>query len=509
VRLGAVLSATLIFAACSGSSELEPLRSPLALDASVEEIVTDLERFIPDRLNEAGVPGLSIALVRRGAVVWTEGFGLANTLTREPVTRDTVFEVASNSKAVAAYAALQLVGAGKLALDEPLSAYIEEPFLPASPQRDQVTLRRVLSHTSGLSNSLVGVRIDRKIYFPPGDRFSYSEHAFRYLQAVFEHVTDRPFGDHIQSSVLAPLGMDSSSYDLEAVRVHHAAGHLPAIYFPVVFGVLFVVAGIVIWPVAWLAGRFRRPNLHLVTTVNLVAAALLTFGFLGPSRMALVGLGVIALVLAAAFLAVRMLRISSGRARIGAAVAVAALGFVLTRPAIPLPVRPSNSLAAGGLRATARDLARFLIEAMEAPEMHQPQVRVTDHVSWGLGIGIQHGEHGDAIWHWGQNPGWQSLTVGYPEFGMGTVVLTNGGPPPGGLGIAREIAHRAMGGEHFGYWAEVPGTFLPAERSDAPMSSTGAVAAPLPSSCGSTYHPADRREGTREGSLASAEPRQD
>jgi hypothetical protein len=55
--------------------------------------------------------------------------------------------------------------------------------------------------------------------------------------------------------------------------------------------------------------------------------------------------------------------------------------------------------------------------------------------------------------------------VGHPDAGIGVVVLTNGGPPLAGLALAREIAQLALGGEHGGYWAEVPGTFLPARAA--------------------------------------------
>ena len=65
----------------------------------------------------ADIPGLSIALIRDGGLVWTEGFGLTNTLTRGSVTSETLFEIASNSKVVTAYAALRLVDQGILDLD--------------------------------------------------------------------------------------------------------------------------------------------------------------------------------------------------------------------------------------------------------------------------------------------------------------------------------------------------------------------------------------------------------
>jgi hypothetical protein len=155
--------------------------------------------------------------------------------------------------------------------------------------------------------------------------------------------------------------------------------------------------------------------------------------------------------------------------------AMAALGllWVSTLRALPLPLRELDFRAAGGLHSTATDVGRLLVELMDptrldptlGAEMIRPQVRVSEHLSWGLGIGIQHAEPGDSIWHWGQSPGVESLVVGYPAHGVGVVVLTNGGPALAGLELARDAVHRAIGGHHLGYWSEVPGTFLPAGGS--------------------------------------------
>jgi CubicO group peptidase (beta-lactamase class C family) len=86
--------------------------------------VADLEAFIPAYMEQQGVPGVAIALVRDGRVVWTEEFGVTNVLTGKPVTPDSTFKVASNNKVVTAYIALRLADQGVLALDEPLNSYL-------------------------------------------------------------------------------------------------------------------------------------------------------------------------------------------------------------------------------------------------------------------------------------------------------------------------------------------------------------------------------------------------
>ena len=100
---------------------------PLRLSESVDAVIVDLENYTPKYMREQNIPGVTIALIRDGEVVWTEGFGVANALTRQPISPETLFEVASNSKVVTAYIALRLVDQGVLSLDDPLNSYLPEP----------------------------------------------------------------------------------------------------------------------------------------------------------------------------------------------------------------------------------------------------------------------------------------------------------------------------------------------------------------------------------------------
>jgi len=102
---------------------------PLRAAEPVEAIVADLQRFVPEYMRRQRIPGVSIALVRDRRIAWSGAFGVVNSITREPVTPETLFEVASISKVVTAYTALRLVDQGKLALDGPLNSYLEPvPF---------------------------------------------------------------------------------------------------------------------------------------------------------------------------------------------------------------------------------------------------------------------------------------------------------------------------------------------------------------------------------------------
>jgi CubicO group peptidase (beta-lactamase class C family) len=176
------------------------------------QIIARLQRDIPQLMKDGDVPGLAIALVRNGELAWSHGFGVMNAQTKEPVTDGTVFEAASLSKPVFAYAVLKLLDGGQLDLDAPLTRYLPGNYdVGDDPRLNQITARRVLSHTTGFPNwRQRGGAL--RIYFTPGERFSYSGEGYVYLAKVIEHLTGERFNDFMKRSVFEPLGMTSSSY---------------------------------------------------------------------------------------------------------------------------------------------------------------------------------------------------------------------------------------------------------------------------------------------------------
>jgi CubicO group peptidase (beta-lactamase class C family) len=469
------LVALVLLLACGGQAAASSVQQELPLRSAepVDVIVADLESFIPRYMRQENVPGVSIALIHDGRVAWTEGFGVANMITGRPVTPDMAFQVASNSKVVTAYTALRLVDQGLLSLDEPLNAYLPEPWLPASQYRDAITLRRVLSHTSGLGHSPTS----RESLFAPARGYSYSGIGFQYLQAVIEEVTGQSLEDVAQELVLAPLGMSSSSFVVTGRRNTPAVnGHVHALVPALVFALLYVVSSVIVGLVALVIVRIRtgrwRPTrrmaigifaaalaLSLVAALVLGSAVLAEFGWL----VALVGLG-LAVAFTLAFLAGRVIirRPGSQRRRLQVALMIGwsvlvLVGLVLGASRIinlpvPQPSRAEAS-AAGSVRATAGDMAAFLIELSDpqhlspevAAQLQTSQVKLASDMSWGLGPGIQHSRQGDALWQWGQHLHFQSVMIIYPDHGFGVVVCTNNdllNPD-----VAIEIAGRALGGK--------------------------------------------------------------
>ncbi len=189
---------------------------------------------IAERLQHHHVPGVSVAAVSSGSLAWAKGFGVATT-DGAAVTPETLFQAASISKTVSAIVALRLVESGKLSLDEDVNLKLRTWKLPSSEamQGEHVTLRRILSHTAGLTvhgfpgyaqgapvptlpQLLDGakpansqpVRVDIK----PGSQMRYSGGGYEVMQQLVEDVTGKPFAQVARELVLEPLGMTHSTY---------------------------------------------------------------------------------------------------------------------------------------------------------------------------------------------------------------------------------------------------------------------------------------------------------
>ena len=197
-----------VIAALPVSSFAQSTAIPLKKPGS--STIEALQRRVPELMNQADIPGVSVALIRGGKTYWLHEFGVRSTKSNSPVTPDTVFEAASLSKPVMAYGVLKLVEQGKLDLDAPLSKYLPKPYIDGDPLLDKITARFVLSHRTGFRNwrDDTGLRI----YFTPGERFSYSGEGFVYLQKVVEQITGKSLNDYMTEAVFTPLGMTSSSY---------------------------------------------------------------------------------------------------------------------------------------------------------------------------------------------------------------------------------------------------------------------------------------------------------
>ena len=212
--------------------------APAALQAQADPpdddpLYDELEVLGWELTDRNRVAGVSIALIRDGELAWTLGCGYADLASEELVTADTVFNIGSISKTVAAWGAMRLVEAGKVDLDAPVESYLTRWKLPDSEfDTGGVNLRRLLSHTAGLSlhgypgfqpgeelpsieASLSGATNgsgDVHLISAPGTYWKYSGGGYTIAQLLIEEVTGRSFAEYMRAEVLLPLGMTSSDY---------------------------------------------------------------------------------------------------------------------------------------------------------------------------------------------------------------------------------------------------------------------------------------------------------
>jgi CubicO group peptidase (beta-lactamase class C family) len=161
-------------------------------------------------ISEAQVPGLSMAVIRNGRLETITSVGVRNARDGTVVDEQTIFDAASLSKPVFAYAVLQLVDTGALALDMPLARHVPD-YVSDDPRANAITIRHVLSHSSGLPNWRT-TDLPLKTYFSPGERFSYSGEGFVWLQRVVEAATGDAVDVLLRRLVFEPLKMRQSSF---------------------------------------------------------------------------------------------------------------------------------------------------------------------------------------------------------------------------------------------------------------------------------------------------------
>lgn len=189
-----------------------------------------------DRMKQLKIPGLSIAVIKDGKMEWVKGYGFASQEEKRPVDENTMFQAASISKPVAALATLHWVEKGKFSLDQPVNTYLKGWHVPDNQHTtsEQVTLRRIMSHTAGLTvhgfngyakgeeiPSLLQVLNGAKpansqAVLPdtvPGSLFRYSGGGYLVLQKAMVDQLNKSFPILMQETVFSKIGMMHSSYE--------------------------------------------------------------------------------------------------------------------------------------------------------------------------------------------------------------------------------------------------------------------------------------------------------
>src|SRR6056297_1029732 len=204
-----------------------------------EEYIKEIESFVTQWVTDHHIPGASIAIVDGDEVVYESGFGARHREANMPATPDTLYGIGSATKPFTALVVRQLVERGEIGLDDPIFEYV--PALEDAPG-DPVTIRQLLTHTSGMPSDglalVLGPRLslgvgstipisdeddfyrhvngaaDRRVT-DSGDKFMYYNAGYVLLSKVVETVTGKQFTEYVEEELLEPLGMERSTLDTQ------------------------------------------------------------------------------------------------------------------------------------------------------------------------------------------------------------------------------------------------------------------------------------------------------
>lgn len=349
---------------------------------------------LPRLMELAQLPGLGMGVIHGDRLAWEHYAGVANAVSKTPITPNSIFPAASMGKQVFAYAVLKLVDEQQLDLDRPLRTYVSEDA-PTGEFGQRITARHILSHSSGLPNWREEGNQPLIPAFEPGTKFRYSGEGFYYLQRCVEKITGMGCEVFMQERVFKPLGMNSSTYLWRADAGERlVSGHRRTEPFD---------------------NRAFPEQLF-----NLIQKSGVPLAQWNHDRI------------------------------------VEEMAKALSPPHKPVPNEISPNVAFG-LLTTVQDYSKFVARITEPrrdafdlkPEtrsaMMKPFSRVNSADSWGLGWAIENESGLRYLWQWGDNGGWKNIVMVHPESRSAIVVFTNGDH---GMRVVERVVRAATGREH-------------------------------------------------------------
>jgi CubicO group peptidase (beta-lactamase class C family) len=268
----------------------------------------NIDRDVTSALHRFDVPGAAIMVIRGGEVSYVHAYGLQDAARSLPVRAGTLFEIGSITKQFTASAIMQLQQDGKLELDRPLSDY-----LPDAPHAKEVTLRQLLTHTSGLHDYLDGPSAEIEplasrpiayrdlvariaplpLDFPPGSKWSYSNTGYLLLGKVIEKLSEESYRAYLQHHFLGPLHMthtftsaDEDRLPDMALGYRHTNGKLeraPRIHADWGSSAGFLVSNLddlAKWDAAFHSGKIVSPaSYRQMTTPFMTTSGSANYGF--------------------------------------------------------------------------------------------------------------------------------------------------------------------------------------------------------------------------------------
>ncbi len=202
--------------------------------------VSDIQAALDSLARQHKVPGASLGVLS-GSELVEFATGVANRNTGVPVTVNTLFQIGSNTKVYTAALVMQLVDEGLVDLDAPVKKYLKDFELADKKARDSITVRNLLTHTSGIEGDYfeafgrgddgieqyVASLKDIGQIYPPGEMWSYCNSGWTVLGRLVEKLRGQPYATVLREKILAPIGANKTTVLMEEMLAHSCAvGHL-------------------------------------------------------------------------------------------------------------------------------------------------------------------------------------------------------------------------------------------------------------------------------------------
>lgn len=243
-----VLLVSILLAACAPAAATP---APATAIAGLDDgTVTVIENLIEKHMEESQVPGYAMCIVKDGQVVYNKGFGVLEKGKDGLVTPQSLFGLRSVSKTFTAIALMQMVEQGKVDINAAVTEYLPY-FKMADDRYDRITVRMLLSHTSGLSDEVWKEAFSNKMDEPvesaaamewfvrglandnlvshPGTQFNYAGANFTVIADIIGKASGLGYEQYVDQFILKPLHMDNSTFDASTVPADLlAAEHVDA-----------------------------------------------------------------------------------------------------------------------------------------------------------------------------------------------------------------------------------------------------------------------------------------
>jgi D-alanyl-D-alanine carboxypeptidase len=227
------------FAGCGGSG------SPSPHQASLGSIVDGVAQAA---MQQQGMPGMTVALAKNGTMLYVQEYGVSDLTTRQTTQPSTIFEIGSVTKPFTAALIMKLQEQGQLHVDDSIAVYLPEYNFPSA-----ITLRMMLTHTSGLADftnfpqlgdwirngvseaTVLTAVSQAPLQFQPGTQYSYSNSNFFALGTIIEKLTGQSYAANLTQYIFQPLGLMKTYYSLPPADqsaigyTNNGAGLVPAI----------------------------------------------------------------------------------------------------------------------------------------------------------------------------------------------------------------------------------------------------------------------------------------